>query len=332
MTIVSTQGQAPTSRQDAEPVRQPRVQSVAKVANILFAVAQSADGLKALEISAQLGLPRQATYHLLHTLVTLGMLTKTADNRYLLGLRVGALAEAFPRHLAPPERLLPYVRQVASETGETTYAVGWVEGEIAALAVVRGRFAVQTAEIPHGTCIDAHARASGKLLLAFPDPALRDRWASGSAMFDLVGCNDCHRREMLVKSPFWTERPDTTEGEGIEISLLIDGEGPKASPLVQLYSDLKRHDMGPELADPHDDDGTGVAASVFLTRPLWGLAETAPYLHDGRAPTIPDAIVAHGGEATESRDAYLALPEREQADLHVFLLSLTRAPKVRIPR
>ena len=176
MTIVSTQGQAPTSRQDAEPVRQPRVQSVAKVANILFAVAQSADGLKALEISAQLGLPRQATYHLLHTLVTLGMLTKTADNRYLLGLRVGALAEAFPRHLAPPERLLPYVRQVASETGETTYAVGWVEGEIAALAVVRGRFAVQTAEIPHGTCIDAHARASGKLLLAFPDPALRDRY------------------------------------------------------------------------------------------------------------------------------------------------------------
>lgn len=164
------------------------------------------------------------------------------------------------------------------------------------------------------------------------DPALRDRWANGSAMFDIVGCADCHRREMLVKSPFWTERPDTTEGEGIEISLLVDGEGPKASPLVQLYSDLKRHNMGDELADPHADDGTGVAASVFLTRPLWGLAETAPYLHDGRAPTIPDAIEAHGGDAGESRDAYLALPERARADLHVFLLSLTRAPKVRIPR
>jgi DNA-binding IclR family transcriptional regulator len=160
----------------ADPARQPRVQSVAKAANILFAVAASANGLKALEVAARLGLPRQATYHLLHTLVTLGMLTKTADNRYLLGLRIGALAEAFTRHLAPPERLLPYVRQVASETGETTYAVGWVDGEIAALAVVRGRFAVQTAEVPHGTCIDAHARASGKLLLAFADPVLRSRY------------------------------------------------------------------------------------------------------------------------------------------------------------
>ncbi len=159
-----------------DPTRQPRVQSVAKAANILFAVAHSANGLKALEIAAQLGLPRQATYHLLHTLVTLGMLTKTADNRYMLGLRIGALVEAFPRHLAPPERLLPYVRLVAAETGETTYAVGWVDGEVAGLSVVRGRFAVQTAEIPHGTCVDAHARASGKLLLAFAAPELRDRY------------------------------------------------------------------------------------------------------------------------------------------------------------
>ncbi|MGE5146402.1 MAG: helix-turn-helix domain-containing protein, partial [Candidatus Eiseniibacteriota bacterium] len=130
------------------PAREPRVQSVAKAASILFAVAHSSKGLKALEIAAQLGLPRQATYHLLHTLVTLGMLTKVADNRYLLGLRVGALVEAFSRHLAPPERLLPYVRQVAYETGETAYAVGWWDGEITSLAVVRGRNAIQAAETP----------------------------------------------------------------------------------------------------------------------------------------------------------------------------------------
>ena len=156
--------------------REPRVQSVAKAANILFAVAQSSKGLKPLEIVDRLGLSRQTTYHLLHTLVTLGMLTKAADNRFLLGLRIGALAEAFSRHLAAPERLLPYVRQLANETGETAYACGWWEGEIATLAVVRGRNAVQTAEVPHGNFSDAHARASGKLLLAFAESIKRERY------------------------------------------------------------------------------------------------------------------------------------------------------------
>jgi CxxC motif-containing protein (DUF1111 family) len=71
---------------------------------------------------------------------------------------------------------------------------------------------------------------------------------------------------------------------------------------------------------------------VFLTRPLWGLAETPPYLHDGRAATIPTAILAHGGEAQPARDAFAALSPDDQASLHVFLLSLTREPKVRVAR
>src|SRR5262249_62084333 len=91
-----------------------------------------------------------------------------------------------------------------------------------------------------------------------------------------------------------------------------DGDGPKIEPeyagaktpsLVHLFSDLKRHDMGDGLATPAAQ-GT-IPARVFLTRPLWGLADTAPSLHDGRAPTIHDAIVLHGGEATAARDAYL---------------------------
>jgi hypothetical protein len=159
------------------------------------------------------------------------------------------------------------------------------------------------------------------------DPALRDRWTHGSALFDAVGCGECHRRELVLTSPFWEEVSDTTDADPVRISLLEDGEMPKASPRVGLFSDLRRHDMGSELADPLPV--AGVAASQFLTRPLWGLAETAPYLHDGRAATIPEAIELHGGEAAEFRDAYLELADRERADLHVFLLSLTRAPKVR---
>lgn len=164
------------------------------------------------------------------------------------------------------------------------------------------------------------------------DPGLRDRWARGSGLFDQVGCNSCHRRELPLLDATWEEHPDTTGGPPVVINLLADGEHPKGGPRVLLFSDLKRHDMGPGLADPHEQPADAIPPATFLTRPLWGLAETPPYLHDGRAATIPAAILAHGGEATESRDAFTALSADEQADLHVFLLSLTRAPRLRVPR
>jgi CxxC motif-containing protein (DUF1111 family) len=157
---------------------------------------------------------------------------------------------------------------------------------------------------------------------------LLDRWARGDASFDAIGCGDCHRRSLVLWSTRWEEHPDTTGGPPVELRLDRDGEGPKSSSRVWLFSDLKRHAMGPALADPHE--GAGLPTDVWLTRPLWGLAESAPYLHDGSAATIPEAIVAHGGEAEAAREAFVALTAEEQADLHVFLLSLTRTPKPRV--
>ena len=87
--------------------------------------------------------------------------------------------------------------------------------------------------------------------------------------------------------------------------------------------------MGEALATP-SAQGT-IPARVFLTRPLWGLADTAPYLHDGRAPTVHEAIVLHGGEATAARDAYLALDDEGRASVRVFLISLSREPKLFVP-
>ena len=55
------------------------------------------------------------------------------------------------------------------------------------------------------------------------------------------------------------------------------------------------------------------------------------FLHDGRAPTIHDAIMLHGGEATPAREAYAALAPRDQAEMRVFLASLSRAPKLFAP-
>lgn len=163
------------------------------------------------------------------------------------------------------------------------------------------------------------------------DPGLRDRWARGSVLFDEAGCATCHVRSMQLAFSTWSELPDLTGGPPVKVNLVLDGEKPKSQLVVNLFSDLKRHDMGPALADPHDDPD-GIPRSVFLTRPLWGLAESAPFLHDGRAATIPAAILAHGGEAQDARDAFAALSPDDQADLHIFLLSLTREPKPRVAR
>jgi hypothetical protein len=118
------------------------------------------------------------------------------------------------------------------------------------------------------------------------------------------------------------------DGDGRKVEPKYGGSGPTPY-LVHLFSDLKRHDMGAALATP-SAQGT-IPARVFLTRPLWGLADTAPYLHDGRAPAVHDAIVLHGGEATAARDAYLALDENARAGVRVFLASLSREPRLFVP-
>jgi mono/diheme cytochrome c family protein len=161
------------------------------------------------------------------------------------------------------------------------------------------------------------------------DPALRARWARGSALFSETGCASCHAPTLTVKLSTWKEYPDTTSGPPVELNLVNDGDQPRSTLVVPLFSDLKRHDMGPGLANPHDEPD-GIPRSVFLTRPLWGLADSAPYLHDGRAADIPSAILEHGGEAQESRETFAALSPDDQRDLHIFLLSLTREPKPRI--
>jgi CxxC motif-containing protein (DUF1111 family) len=90
--------------------------------------------------------------------------------------------------------------------------------------------------------------------------------------------------------------------------------------MVELFGDLKQHEMGPELAETIDEVGTG--ASVWLTAELWGVGSTAPYLHDGRATTLSEAILAHGGEAESQRNAFASLSVESQKDLVAYLDNL----------
>ena len=127
---------------------------------------------------------------------------------------------------------------------------------------------------------------------SFPDnPSLRERINKGEDNFNDVGCASCH------------------------VSALNGEEGP-----VAAFSDFLLHDVAnpDRLNVPEADAEPG----EFRTAPLWGIRQTAPYLHDGSAETLRDAIVLHFGEASPSKDAFNALSFDEQSKLIEFLLSL----------
>ncbi|MCP4500646.1 MAG: hypothetical protein GY822_11865 [Deltaproteobacteria bacterium] len=172
------------------------------------------------------------------------------------------------------------------------------------------------------------------------DAAMALVWAKGRVQFDEVGCTSCHREKLRLQSFDLYLRSERGLHPSTFIPVLDEGMEPKPSrndfsdeelgvPLF-AYADLRRHDLGQALADESDEflpDGSGkVAAREWLTRSLWGLADTGPYLHDGRALTVHDAIVAHGGEAREAAEAYSALSDDDQAALRGFLQGLSREP------
>jgi IclR family transcriptional regulator, acetate operon repressor len=153
--------------------RKPRIQSAVRTLSILLAVAESANGLKAKEIMKRVGLSRQVTYHLVHTMLGTGIIRKNESNRYVLGLAAVSIAEGFHRQLAPPEQLARKVRSIVAATGETAHAGGWVDGEIVALATAAGHSPISAVKVPQGYSGYAHARAAGKLLLALVDASVR---------------------------------------------------------------------------------------------------------------------------------------------------------------
>lgn len=161
------------------------------------------------------------------------------------------------------------------------------------------------------------------------DESMLLRHANGFDLFAKSGCASCHTPSL----PLHDSRLRITDK--LTIDLFEDLEEPRprrdvfetAGTPIFLFSDLRRHHMGPQLSEGRPTD-TGIPGDVFLTRPLWGLADTAPYLHDGRATTLDEAILAHDGEAKDSRDAFARLTPSEKGDLRIFLMSLTRYPRI----
>ncbi|MEM7288365.1 MAG: di-heme oxidoredictase family protein [Actinomycetota bacterium] len=140
-------------------------------------------------------------------------------------------------------------------------------------------------------------------------PAMRDTDTDavqdGAELFTEIGCASCHT---------------TTHTTGpSDVATLAD-------QTIHPYTDLLLHDMGPGLADGRPDfDASG---SEWRTPPLWGLGliddvNGARFLlHDGRARTIAEAILWHGGEGESSREAFRMLSADERDALLAFLEAL----------
>jgi mono/diheme cytochrome c family protein len=86
-----------------------------------------------------------------------------------------------------------------------------------------------------------------------------------------------------------------------------------------FFADLKRHDLGSGFWERNFD---GTLQRQMMTEPLWGVATTAPYGHDGRTHSLEEVILRHGGEALGARNGFAGLSRANKNQLLAFLGSL----------
>ena len=129
---------------------------------------------------------------------------------------------------------------------------------------------------------------------------------AGEKIFTQIGCNSCH-------TPYYRT------GNGTQAEINHHQE-------IFPYTDFLLHDMGEALADHRPE--VVATGKEWRTAPLWSIGLTAQvsghnqYLHDGRARSILEAILWHGGEAQAQRDAVVTLDKNSREQLLAFIKSL----------
>ncbi|HEX8603541.1 MAG TPA: putative sulfate exporter family transporter [Pseudoduganella sp.] len=248
------------------------------------------------------------------TLVKLSKVLMLVPLLLLLSARQ-QLAEPGARRVAVPWFIVGFVAVVALNSSITLHP----QARVALLGTSQFLFMMTTVALGLTTSLEPLARSGGAwrlaatgvlavglsaavacgltvLLVSSPavagkQPGIDVQMVSGQRLFHQMGCAKCH------------------------VPALRGAHGP-----VTLYSDLLLHDMGPALDDKIvQGDATG---ADWRTTPLVGLATHDRYLHDGRALTLRDAVLAHGGEAQIVRDRFFRLSEAEQAQVFAFLSHL----------
>jgi CxxC motif-containing protein (DUF1111 family) len=137
-----------------------------------------------------------------------------------------------------------------------------------------------------------------------PQSVSETQASRGKQLFHRIGCAECHT--------------------------------PQLGSLGGLYSDLLLHRMGSDLVGggsygeppmpiPERPSDEGPRSDEWRTPPLWGVADSAPYLHDGRAATLEEAIRMHGGQGKRAAERFGSLRDEQRTDVIAFLQTL-RAP------
>lgn len=134
------------------------------------------------------------------------------------------------------------------------------------------------------------------------DPSVQ----SGKELFQLAGCHDCHKFNIQTSNSVHSELNEQ---------------------LIHPFTDLLLHDMGEGLADTRPE--FSASGAEWKTTPLWGIGflgtisrVSQHYLHDGRARSLEEAILWHGGEAEKSRNDFVGFPKADRNALIDFLNSL----------
>ncbi|RYH02614.1 c-type cytochrome [Salipiger sp. IMCC34102] len=210
----------------------------------------------------------------------------------------------------------PTLRQQAADAFHNDIGIasplhpeGWgncTEAQTACRDAPHGTDAAQGGAEITGAGLDLVTFYSGTLAVPARENTDDPQIVRGQALFHETGCVACHTPSYVTHD--LPERPE------------------HAFQLIWPYSDFLLHDMGPDLADglPAGD----ASGAEWRTPPLWGLglvqqvSPEAGFLHDGRARTVTEAILWHGGEGTRAREAFVTLSADDRAALTAFLESL----------
>jgi cytochrome c peroxidase len=182
------------------------------------------------------------------------------------------------------------------------------------------------------------------------DPAIERAVLAGEQTFERIGCAACHIPRLPLDKQGWVfSEPNPFNpagnlrtGETRELKVDLSNPAlpaPRLTPdasgvvWVDAYTDFKLHDIcEPGTAEPLDQNQSQWSSKLmdgncrFLTKRLWGAANEPPFFHHGLFTTLRQSVLAHSGEARESRRAFEELPASERDAVIEFLKTLQVLP------
>jgi CxxC motif-containing protein (DUF1111 family) len=142
----------------------------------------------------------------------------------------------------------------------------------------------------------------------------------GYLVFESIGCATCHTPKLGAVNGLFSDLLLHDMGEASSDSATYSGS-PSTTRRSENLADAREQARRSGMATPTE----------WRTPPLWGVADSTPYLHDGRAHSLDAAIRSHGGESAPTMTRYTRLAATDRRAVLTFLSSLSVSPEVRKP-